>query len=76
MAGMSKHDGMRRLSEVVQNLQAQLLTVTNGEAVWVQCTAGVVQCPQDGTNLQTLHQAASHVLRQAQATGGDRIQCS
>ncbi len=76
MAGMSKHDGMRRLSEVVQNLQAQLLTVTNGEAVWVQCTAGVVQCPQDGTDLQTLHQAASHVLRQAQATGGDRIQCS
>lgn len=76
MAGMSKHDGMRRLSEVVQNLQTQFLMTGDGIAFWVQCTAGVVQCPTDGTNLQTLYQAASQVLRQTQATGGDRIQCS
>lgn len=76
MAGMSKHDGMRRLSEVVQNLQTQFLMAVEGEAFWVQCTAGVVQGPLDGTDLQTLYQAASQVLRQTQATGGDRIQCS
>lgn len=76
MAGMSKHDGMRRLSEVVQNLQTQFLMAVEGEAFWVQCTAGVVQCPTDGTDLPTLYRAASQVLRQTQATGGDRIQCS
>lgn len=76
MAGMSKHDGMRRLSEVVQNLQTQFLAAVDGEAFWVQCTGGVVQCPQDGTELNALYQAANQVLRQAQATGGDRIQCS
>jgi diguanylate cyclase (GGDEF)-like protein len=76
MAGMSKHDGMRRLSEVVENLQAQPFMAINGDSFWVQCTAGVVQCPQDGTELQPLYQVARQILRQAQATGGDRVQCS
>lgn len=76
MAGMSKHDGMRRLSEVVQSLQTQFLTAADGENFWVQCTAGVVQCPQDGSDLRALYGAANQVLRQAQVAGGDRIQCS
>ncbi|NHC35821.1 response regulator [Scytonema millei] len=73
MYGMTASDGVRRLVEVLVNLRQQQFTVPDREQLTVTFSAGVVQYPQDGSDLQALYQAAGIVLQQAKIAGGDRV---
>jgi diguanylate cyclase (GGDEF)-like protein len=62
MYGLTKSQGEERLSEVLTNLRQEKFTSGNGTQLEITFSAGVVQYPQDGTDLQTLYQAANAVL--------------
>lgn len=73
MYGMTASDGVRRLVEVLINLHQQEFTTPDREQLSVTFSAGVVQYPQDGSDLQALYRAAGIVLQQAKVAGGDRV---
>lgn len=72
MYGMTASDGVRRLLEVLLNLRRQDFTPDRGQLT-ATFSAGVVQYPQDGSDLQALYRAADIVLQQAKVAGGDRV---
>lgn len=65
MARMGKIDGVRRLSEVLKNLRQLEFTATNNRQFSVSFTTGIVQYPEDGSDIEALYQAANLVLEQA-----------
>jgi len=73
MYGMTASDGVRRSIEVLINLHQQEFTTPDREQLSVTFSAGVVQYPQDGCDLQALYRAAGIVLQQAKLAGGDRV---
>ncbi|NET31333.1 MAG: response regulator [Cyanothece sp. SIO1E1] len=73
MYGMNRNDGMQRLSEMLNVLHQEALTVANNDPVRITFSAGIVQYPEDGHDLQTLYRAADAMLQQAKKGGGDRI---
>lgn len=70
MYAMTKTDGVQRLTEVREKLQQKAIALP--ERLEIAFSAGVVQYPRDGTQIQTLYQAANALLRPAEAAG-DRI---
>jgi diguanylate cyclase (GGDEF)-like protein len=70
MSGMTKEDGVRRVSDLRKTLQQFEFKGENGTPFRVTFSAAVVQYPQDGSDLQALYQAASAVLGRKDA-GGD-----
>jgi diguanylate cyclase (GGDEF)-like protein len=72
MVGMTKREGAKQLSEVLRSLRQIEFIAVQG-TLQATCSAGVVQSPQDGADLQTLYQAAAALLSQVEAAGGDRI---
>jgi GGDEF domain-containing protein len=73
MCGMTRNDGVRRLSAVLEALCREEFVSPNGTAFRATFSAGVVQYPQDGTDLQALYQAADALLGQAKVAGGNCI---
>jgi diguanylate cyclase (GGDEF)-like protein len=76
MYGMTRTEGIQRLSEVLETLHHEEFKGFNGNQFRVSVSAGVSQYPEDGTDLQTLYRAADTALHQAKAVGGDRVACA
>lgn len=72
MPGMTKSDGWRRLAQVHETWRHIEFTPANGKKFHTTFSAAVVECPQDGVNLQALYQAADAVLEKAKVTGKNR----
>lgn len=70
MSGMTKEDGVRRLSDLRKMLRQFEFKGENGTSFRATFSVGVVQYPQDGDALQLLYRAASAVLGREDA-GGD-----
>jgi diguanylate cyclase (GGDEF)-like protein len=70
MSGMTKEDGLRRLSDLRKMLHQLEFKGENGTSFRATFSVGVVQYPQDGDALQLLYRAASAVLGRENA-GGD-----
>lgn len=64
MYGMTRSDGVRRLSEVMETLHQESFMAADGSQFQATLSAGVIEYPQDGTDLQTLYQAADAALHQ------------
>ncbi|NJR65038.1 MAG: diguanylate cyclase [Leptolyngbyaceae cyanobacterium CRU_2_3] len=69
MAGMTKRDGAQRLAKVLLNLRQIEFMAMNGVSFQITGSVGIVQAPQDGTDLPTLYQAAEVLLSHVQASG-------
>ncbi|NMG08572.1 response regulator [Brasilonema sp. UFV-L1] len=65
MPGLSKSESVERLSQALQAFRQIEFQAANGIQFQATFSAGVVQYPQDGTELQILYQAADTVLNQA-----------
>ncbi len=63
MAGMTKSDGVQRLSELLNKLHQIEFRDPNSTTFRVTCSVGVVEYPQDGANLQALYRAAEETLQ-------------
>jgi diguanylate cyclase (GGDEF)-like protein len=70
MSGMTKEDGVRRLSDLRKMLRQFEFKGENGTSFRATFSVGVVQYPQNGDALQLLYRAASAVLGREDA-GGD-----
>jgi diguanylate cyclase (GGDEF)-like protein len=70
MSGMTKEDGVRRLSDLRKMLRQFEFKGENGTSFRATFSVGVVQYPQDGDALQLLYRAASAVLG-LEGAGGD-----
>jgi diguanylate cyclase (GGDEF)-like protein len=70
MSGMTKEDGVRRLSDLRKMLRQFEFKAENGTSFRATFSVGVVQYPQNGDALQLLYRAASVVLGREDA-GGD-----
>jgi diguanylate cyclase (GGDEF)-like protein len=75
MYGTSREDGMRRLTQVLQQFSQYSFTALDGTKFKVTFSAGIAQVPDDGKDLQTLYQKADVALYQAKAQGRNCI-CS
>ncbi|HIK26573.1 MAG: response regulator [Oscillatoriaceae bacterium SKW80] len=73
MYGMSKESGIKRLTDFLQNWRKQLFLAASGQQFYVSFSAGVVEYPQDGSEIQTLYLNADSALSQAKLEGGDRV---
>ncbi len=75
MAGMTKSDGVQRLSELLKNWRQIEFTVANGQKFHASFSTAVVEYPQDGANLQALYQAADAALGEAGGQGAGESTC-
>jgi diguanylate cyclase (GGDEF)-like protein len=73
MAATTSEDGVKRLSNLLQNLNQIEFTAPDGALFRVTASAGMVESSQGGADLQTLCSLAEALLHQAQVSGGDRI---
>lgn len=69
MSGMTKEDGVRRLSDLRKMLRQFEFKGENGTSFRATFSVGVVQYPQNGDALQLLYRAASAVLGREDAGG-------
>ena len=72
MYGITKTDGKQRLVELLNRWQQQD-TTTAGKPLRLTFSAGVVQYPQDGTDLPGLERTANTMLQLAKTARSDRI---
>lgn len=75
MYGMGKESGIKRLTDFLENWRKQLFLAASGQQFYVSFSAGVVEYPQDGLEIQTLYLNADAALSQAKLEGGERIVC-
>ncbi len=73
MVGMTRKEGVQRLSDGLNALTQEKFETPTGVAVRVTFSAGIVQYPEDGVDLKALYQAAHTLLSQAKASGGNCI---
>ncbi|NER27654.1 MAG: response regulator [Symploca sp. SIO1C4] len=73
MYGMNHSEGKQRLSELLNILRQEQFRTPNHRQVQVVFSAGIVEYPRDGEDLQTLYQAADAWALQAKASGGDHV---
>lgn len=73
MCGMTRSDGVRRLSDVLAAFRQEEFVAPNGTAFRATFSAGVVEYPQDGTDLQALYRSADAVLERIKAAGGNCV---
>jgi diguanylate cyclase (GGDEF)-like protein len=67
MAGMTKQEGEQRLSQLLRRFHQVAFTDAHGDLFQVLAHAGLVEHPQDGTDLEALYWAADAVLHQAKS---------
>lgn len=73
MYGMNQKDGMRRLSEILEKLQAEVFVVGGYPPLQIAFSGGIAEYPSHGKDLQSLYRAAARALAQAKSAGGDRV---
>lgn len=73
MYGMKCSEGMQRLSEVQEILNKEVLVTSEGGKLRVSFSAGVVQYPEQGTELQVLYRAAEAALHRAKTVAEEGI---
>jgi diguanylate cyclase (GGDEF)-like protein len=71
--GMSKFDGVKRLTEILQRLQQETFTTGDGRVLQVTFSGGIAQLVEDGTDLQALYRAADAALYRAKAAGRRQV---
>jgi diguanylate cyclase (GGDEF)-like protein len=71
--GMTKADGVQRLTQLLKTLREQTFTAPNHPPFQVTYSAGVAQYSEDGFDLQSLYQSADAALAAAKQAGRDRI---
>jgi diguanylate cyclase (GGDEF)-like protein len=73
MYGMTRVDGVQRLTDLLETLRHESLAGPRGERIRLSFSAGVAQFPDDGTDVQSLYRAADAALYRAKAAGRDRV---
>jgi diguanylate cyclase (GGDEF)-like protein len=73
MYGITKQAAVKRLVHLLEALHQEEFVEPDGGKFRVTFSAGVVQYPDDGSDLQSLYKIADKVLYQAKAAGRDRI---
>jgi diguanylate cyclase (GGDEF)-like protein/PAS domain S-box-containing protein len=73
MAGMTRQGGMKRLNKLLHLFREHEFAAQTQETLHVTFSAGIAQYPEDGTDLQSLYQAADGAMYQAKQTGRDRM---
>ncbi|MHB9144751.1 MAG: response regulator [Symbiobacteriia bacterium] len=73
MYGMTKHDGVQRLAEVLEALRGEEFNGADGQHFRVQFSGGVADYPDDGADVQLLYRAADAALYQAKTAGRGRV---
>ncbi|MBD2773814.1 response regulator [Iningainema tapete] len=73
MYAMSRTEGVQRLNKVRETLHQQEFIAVNKSKFRITFSAGVAQCPENGTDLQSLYMSADAALYQAKAAGRDRV---
>jgi diguanylate cyclase (GGDEF)-like protein len=71
--GITQADGAKRLNVVLENLRQEQFVSFNGTPFQVTFSAGVVQYPQHGVDVQTLYHAVDQVLYQAKSAGRNQV---
>jgi diguanylate cyclase (GGDEF)-like protein len=71
--GITKEDGAKRLTVVLENLRQEQFVSFNGTPFQVTFSAGVVQYPQYGVDVQTLYHAGDQVLYRAKSAGRNQV---
>lgn len=73
MYGITKHDGLKRLQEVLEHLRQCVFPTQNDLSFQVTFSAGVAQLPEDGDELHRLYHFADQALYRAKLAGRNRI---
>ncbi|HEY9659975.1 MAG TPA: diguanylate cyclase, partial [Allocoleopsis sp.] len=73
MYGITKQDGIKRLEEVLKQLNQYVFLSQNGMSFQVTFSAGIAQLIEDGDDLQTLYHHADQALYQAKSAGRNQI---
>jgi diguanylate cyclase (GGDEF)-like protein len=71
MYGITQEEGVHRVTQVLQALQAQGNRTAAGELTSVTFSAGVAQYPQDGIDVRSLYRSATKALQRAKQAGGN-----
>lgn len=72
MYGMSRSDGVARVASALDSFREETFATPDGPAA-VTFSAGVAELGVDGASLQRLSQSGGEAVRQAKATGGERV---
>jgi diguanylate cyclase (GGDEF)-like protein len=70
---MTQTDGVEWLAEILEALRSLDVVTANEETFQISFSAGVVQYPVDGVDLQMLYRTADTVLYRAKEMGGNRV---
>ncbi len=73
MYGMTKADGMERLSQLLESMWWEVFTDAEGIEFQGSCGAGVAEYPANGMDLPALSQSAQQALMQAKSQGPNRV---
>lgn len=73
MYGMTRIDGVQRLTDLLEVLRHESLAGPRGERIRLTFSAGVAQFPDDGADVQALYRAADGALYRAKQAGRDRV---
>jgi diguanylate cyclase (GGDEF)-like protein len=71
--GMTQTDGVEWLAEILETLRSLAVVTANEETFQISFSAGVVQYPVDGVDLEMLYRTADTVLYRAKEAGGNRV---
>ena len=73
MYGLTKEDGVERLSQLLESMQREVFTDAEGIQYQVSCSAGVAEYPANGLDLPALSLSAHQALMQAKSQGSNRV---
>ena len=73
MYGMTKADGVERLSQLLESIWWEVFTDAGGIQFQVSCGAGVAEYPANGMDLPALSRSAHQALMQAKSQGPNRV---
>lgn len=73
MYGMSRRDGVRRMTQLLDSLRAEVFLDAYGNEFQVTLSAGIAQYPEDGRDLSTLYRRADEALYRAKHEGRARV---
>ncbi|HEY9809813.1 MAG TPA: response regulator [Halomicronema sp.] len=74
MYGMTKFDGLKRLSEFLEVFREEIFGNPSEATFKVTFSAGLVEYPGEGKDLQALYRYADKALYQAKQAGRNRVQ--
>ena len=73
MYGMTKEDGVERLSQLLESMQREVFADAGGIQYQVSCSAGVALYPANGMDLPALSRSAHQALMQAKSLGPNQV---